>query len=409
MFTPAVQLPASKPVQEVLHATDANRMPERSRSIPPSSLHQIHRLTQQRAAATIPLHVGEPYLSIPESVREAFIRAIRDSHSYYCDAPGLPALRSALSQYLEERTGAPVSVDRLFVTPGSCQAIAAILMSVAFDGGTALLPEVHWPIHLQQVLLAGLKPRFYRTMESGKGIAEALNRAYTAGACVLIFNSPANPSGRVADPATITEVYEWAQQRGICIISDDAYEDFIYEGQPSCMSMLDDSNAERNRIVFSVHTFSKSYAMTGYRLGYVAAPNDERAGLLQRVQEAMLVSPSTPVQFAGLAALAERSFLRRHHDYVRATRDQLVKMLSSSGLLWAVPKGGWYALLDLSKYSNDTDTFCLQLLDEAGVALAPASPFFPAGHPLGHKLARIAFCGERASVLKGLRLLLELH
>lgn len=381
---------------------------ERSRLIPPSSLHEIHRLVGQRGPDTIALHIGEPYIGIPEHVREAFVKAIRDGHSYYCDAPGLPALREALSDRLTKTTGASVPVDRLFVTPGSCQAIAAVLLSLSFDGGIALLPEIHWPMHLQQVLMAGLRPRFYRTTDPGLPPAEALEEAYEPEACVLIVNSPGNPTGQVMDQATMREIYEWAQHRRVFVISDEAYEDFVYEGESSAMTTLDAAVPERDRIVFSVHTFSKSFSMTGYRLGYVAAPNDERADLLRRVQEATLVAPSTPVQFAGLAALRDHAHLRLHHDYVRSTRDEAVKMLGPRGLLWTIPNGGWYLLLDLSAYSQDTDAFCLRLLDEEGLAFAPGRAFAPAGHEMAPRLARMALCRERASTLRGIRLLLEL-
>jgi aspartate aminotransferase len=384
------------------------RAPERSRSILPSSLHEIHRLVERRGPDTIALHIGEPHVGIPGHVSEAFVKAIRGGHSYYCDAPGITALREALSERLAVRTGVSFPVEHLFVTPGSCQAIAAILLSVAFDGGTALLPEIHWPMHLQQVQMAGLKPRFYRAAGSGLPTADALEEAYEPGCCVLIINSPANPTGEVMGRAAMREVYEWAQRRRVWIISDEAYEDFVYEGEPLALTALDAAVPERERIVFSVHTFSKSFSLTGYRLGYVAAPNGERAELLRRVQEATLVAPSTPVQFAGLAALSDPEHLRLHHDYVRETRDQVVGMLGPRGLVWRVPQGGWYLLLDLSAYSHDTDAFCLRLLDAAGLALAPGRAFAPAGHEEAPRLARMALCRERETTLRGARLLLDL-
>ncbi len=371
---------------------------ERSRSIPVSSLHEIHRLVGDREGDTIALHVGEPFLRMPESASEAFTRAIRDGHTSYTDAPGLPLLCQALADRLKDN-GAP-SAEHIFVTPGSCQAIAAVLQSIAFDGGVALLPEIHWPIHLQQVLLAGLRPRF---LPEGDLLA-ALDKAYSPDVCVVIVNSPANPSGVVLDDQTLAGVHGWAVRNRVWVISDEAYEDFVYEGDAPRMAALDANLPAADRVVFSVHTFSKGFSMTGCRLGYVAAPTGERAQLLRRVQEATLVAPSTPVQYAGLAALEDERHLADHYAYVRATRDEVLRL--AGPLVWRVPAGGWYALLDLSAHTTDTNLFCHQLLDKAGVALAPGWGFAPADNPLGQRLVRLTLCWERSTTLEGVQRLL---
>jgi aspartate/methionine/tyrosine aminotransferase len=352
-------------------------------------------LVGEREQDTIALHVGEPFLRMPESASEAFIRAIRDGHTSYTDAPGLPALCQALADRLRDN-GAPPA-GHVFVTPGSCQALAAVLQSIAFEGGVALLPEVHWPIHLQQVLLAGLRPRFYRE--------DDLARAYSPDVCVVLVNSPANPSGAVLDQRTLADIHEWAVRNRVWVISDEAYEDFVYEGEAPRTAALDAALPADERVVFSVHTFSKGFSMTGCRLGFVAAPTSERAQLLRRVQEATLVSPSTPVQYAGLAALEDDRHLTAHHAYVRATRDEVVRL--AGPLVWRVPAGGWYALLDLSAYTADTDLFCRQVLDETGVALAPGWGFVPSGNPLGRRLVRLTLCWERATTLQGVQRVLD--
>ncbi len=379
---------------------------ERSREIPPSSLHEIHTLVERRAGDTIALHVGEPHLRMPDSASEAYVRAIRDGHTSYTDAPGLPALREALAERLADN-GAPPA-DRIFVAPGSCQAIAAVLQSVAVDGGVALLPEVHWPIHLQQVVLAGLRPRFYAAGDSAEATVAALEDAYDANVCVLVVNSPANPSGLVLDPASVAAVHAWAVRRGVWLVSDEAYEDFVFEGTPARTAALDVGLAMDDRRVFSVHTFSKGYSMTGCRLGYVSAPTAERARLLRRVQEATLVSPSTPVQHAGLGALRDQTgHLARHSALVRDNRDAATRELAAAGLVWSVPAGGWYQLLDLSRHTVDPDSFCRDLLDRAGVSLAPGHGFVPPGHPLGRRLVRLTLCRDRGATLAGIGRLLS--
>lgn len=377
---------------------------ERSRAIPASPLHDIHRRVQERGGDVIALHVGEPYFPMPDAARAAFVEAVRNGRTTYTDAPGLLALRKALAERLAAN-GAPAP-ETVFVTPGSCQAIAAVLASLAFDGGVVLLPEIHWPTHLQQVRLAGLRPRFFTLPGPEGSPVEALEAAWEPGTRVVIVNSPSNPAGSVLSPAAIADIHGWATRRGVFVVSDEAYEDFVYEGAAPAMAALDMLLPPAERVVFSVHTFSKGFSMTGCRLGYVAAPNLERAGLLQRVQEATLIAPSTPVQYAGLAALADGTHLARHHAYVRATRDAAVAMLAPSGLLREVPAGGWYALVDVGACSDDPERFCRDLLEGAGVALAPGRGFVPRGHPLARRIVRLALCAERSATLEGIRRLL---
>jgi aspartate aminotransferase len=371
------------------------------RMIPPSSLHAIHRLVEQRTGDTIPLHVGEPHMRMPSAAEQAFVRALRDGQTRYTDAPGLLVLREALAQRLADN-GAP-SPERIFVTPGSCQAIAAVLESVAVEGGVALLPEVHWPIHLQQVLLAGLTPRFVSMTGPADSVMAGLEEAFDPSVCVMILTSPVNPSGMVVDQCLVDAIHSWAVRHRVWLISDEAYEDFVFEGMAPATANLEITLPETERVVFSVHTFSKGYSMTGCRLGYVVAPSEEPAERLRRIQEAQLVSPCTPVQYAGLAALTDTSCLTAHHSYVRATRDAVVAALEPAGLLWATPRGGWYALLELSGFTSDTDALCRELIERTGVGLAPGHGFFPPGYVAGHGIARLTLCHERDMTLEGIR------
>lgn len=367
---------------------------ERSRLIPGSPLHDVHRVVQAHPGA-LALHVGEPYIQMPDSARRAFVRAIRDGRTQYTDAPGLPALREAIAERLADN-GAP-SPDRVFITPGSCQAIAAALHSIAFDGAVALLPEIHWPTHVQQVALAGMTPRFVAIDDDP---VAALDAAWDQAVCVLVLNSPANPSGRVLDRRTIAAVHEWAVRRRVWIVSDEAYEDFVYEGEAPRTAAFDAAVPFAERVVFSMHTFSKNFSMTGCRLGYATAPNAERAALLQRVQEATLIAPSTPVQYAGLAALNDVDHVVRHRHYVGTTRNAVMDVLEETGLVFAAPAGGWYLLLDVAPLADDAAAWCDDLLRRTNVAVAPGAGFVPPGHPMARRLVRVALCGEREATLE---------
>jgi aspartate/methionine/tyrosine aminotransferase len=374
---------------------------QRSRRLPVSCLHETHRLVTGHPRQAIALHVGEPHIRMPAEAAEGYVAAIRDGRTSYTDAPGLPELRAALAERLHDN-GAP-SPDRVFVTPGSCQAISAIFQSIAIDGGEVILPRVHWPMHLQQIVLAGLEPRFAAVPDRQRPLSELLDDAASDRTIALLVNSPSNPSGHVWRAEDLRQMYAWAARRGVWIVSDEAYEDFVYEGEPCRIANLDLTAPPAERIVFSVHTFSKGFSMTGCRLGYATAPRPDRAELLARVQEATLVAPATPVQYAGLAALRVPDHLTLHHAYVRATRGEALKLLAPLGVVHAEPSGGWYLLLDLSAHTQDTYAFCRRLLDETDVGIAPGRGFLPADDPVADRLARVTLCAEREATVTGIQ------
>jgi aspartate aminotransferase len=181
------------------------------------------------------------------------------------------------------------------------------------------------------------------------------------------------------------------------------------------MAALEAGLPSTERRVFSTFTFSKSYAMTGYRLGYVAVPHARAARALRAVQEASIVAPSTPVQHAGLAALASRRALDQNRAAVQAGRDLIVDYLAGTSLLRHVPAGGWYALLDVGETGLDAEGFAARFLREHDVAVAPGSGF--ALRPVvtrdggvsavdaaasARTLIRVAFCGDLDLLASGL-------
>ncbi|MEU0507373.1 pyridoxal phosphate-dependent aminotransferase [Nocardia sp. NPDC005998] len=375
----------------------------RGQHIGTSHLHDIHRLVEARSEPTVALHVGEPHIRMPQVAADAYVGAIRDGHTSYTDAPGILALREILA----ERHSLGHSPEFVFITPGSCQGIAAVIQSVARNGGSVLLPDIHWPIHLHQTLAAGLEPRFYRLDGIDGDLVTALEQAWDESVRIVLINSPSNPSGRILDHTTLQQVHAWAYRRQLPIISDEAYEDFVYDGVHESISLFDTALAPAERLVYTIRTFSKGYSMTGCRLGYVVAPDHVRAEMLRRIQEATLVAPSTPVQYAGLAALTDAEHLHRHRSHVKQLRDAVCDKLSQAGLLWERPAGGWYVMADLHIVTSDSQRWIPELLNNRGVSIAPGSGFFPPNDSRGQSLARITLCGERTETLEGIERLVD--
>ncbi|MYW03139.1 pyridoxal phosphate-dependent aminotransferase [Streptomyces sp. SID3343] len=399
----------------------------RAASIPPSCLHDVFRSAEawERAnhRAAIRLHVGEPAFGPPAEAIEALGAAAREGRAAYTSAEGMVELREALAGKLATENGHDTRPDRVFVSPGSCQGLAALMQSVANPGDEILLPEIHWPIHLQQALLAGLRPRFYPLDRDFRPDLDSLAEAGGEDTRLILVNTPSNPAGVVLDEPFLRAVLDIARRRRWRIVSDEAYEHFVFEGEHVSMASLERDVPEEERLVHSAFSFSKSYAMTGYRLGYIAVPNRSAADALRVVQEASIVSPPTPVQHAGLAALGVPGAAARNRDAVRANRDRALPSLVAAGLLGRVPPGGWYALLDLASTGLDADVFAAELLAEHGTAVAPGRgfalrPIIDANcrvtglgqSPRSHGLLRIAFCGDGDLLAAGVeRLLAAAH
>jgi aspartate aminotransferase len=347
---------------------------------------------------------------------EALAAAAAGRRASYTSAEGLLELRELLVDKLERSNGYQPRPDWVFVTPGSSQGLLAVLLSIAGRGQELLLPELHWPIHLQQCLLAGFRPRFYRLGDDFGLDVEEVEAASTARTVAIVVNTPANPTGAILDRATVAAVLDLAKRRDLFVISDEAYEHFVFEGEHiSCATFECDRPADERR-VFATYSFSKSFAMTGYRLGYVVAPNDAAARALRIVQEASIVAPSTPVQHAGRAALRARGAVERNHEAVRAIRDSVLPQLDTDGIVARMPAGGWYAVLDVARTRLDGEAFAARMLEEHDVALAPArgfalqpvvdsSGFVRAirASPAARHLVRLAFCGDPSIVAEGAR------
>lgn len=378
--------------------------------VPQSSLHGVFRATQRwvrtNGRDAICLHVGEPAYTMPPAAVDAMYRAMRDDRCSYTSAEGMRELREALVDKLA-RQGIATTVDRVFVTPGSCQGLVAVGAAIYEPGAAWMIPQVHWPIYRQQGILNGYQTVAYPLGANYAIDVASIARAATPRTRAIMVNSPANPTGVVADASTLRELLDLARQRDWIIISDEAYEDFVYDGEHVPLASLEADVEPPDRRVFSAFTFSKSHAMTGCRVGYIVAPNDRLADLLMRVQEASIIAPPTPSQIGALAALDATDLVRANVAAVRARRDAVMGDLMTAGLIDVPPAGGWYALLDISSSGYPAEEFAGRLLEEHGVAVAPAGAFTLPGDPRTLGLVRISLAGDTARLVEGIATLVR--
>jgi aspartate aminotransferase len=372
----------------------------------------------------IRFHVGDPDFPPPEAVIEATHRAMRGGRTHYPPSVGVHELRVALAKKVAERNGIAATVEHLTVTPGSTEALVAVMEVVLHPGDDILIPEIYWPNYVQQSLLASARPVFYPLGTGYQPDAEGARRAVTPRTRAILINSPSNPTGAVIPEPTLRALYDVARERDLWVISDEAYEDIVFDAKHVSPASFERDLPEKERRVFSLYTFSKSYAMTGFRLGYIVAPTSETALILRKTQEPLVGSTASMIQWGGMAALADDAPIAAMRAAYRRRRDLAVSLLRPSGLLDYAPEGAFYVLANVSSTGMTGDEFARALLEEERVAVAPASGFAlapefgPDGIPRGEMTAsgapeypvnpkardrvRIAFCVSDEELREGL-------
>ena len=375
-------------------------------------MHDVFRAVGSAATTrnVIPLHVGEPAFRPPRSVGPAIDASFSAGLATYCDAAGLPALRGALAERVTRDTGRSVSAPQVVVTPGSTQALYALLTLLGLPGAEVLLPVPYWPVYVQQCAALGLRPRFYEVGEDGRIDLESLGRKLGSSTAAVVVNSPANPSGAILSRDTLSGLLAVTRDSGTPIVSDEAYEDFVFEGEHESIASAGAAQDGSPARVWTVRTFSKAFALTGLRVGYVVAPTAADADKLVRVQEASLVCPSTPAQHGALAALAERrSAVQVARGHLHGVRSRVLPLLRHAGLLKRPPPGGWYAMCRIPEWVEGPQAFADLLLHEYGVGVASGEFFVAdaledlADRAGAVRWVRVALCGDAESAEVGVR------
>jgi aspartate/methionine/tyrosine aminotransferase len=322
---------------------------------------------------------GEPFMPTPESIKEAMMRALTENKTRYAPSSGILELRAAIAEKLRTRNGISAEAKDVIVVNGGMQALFGAFQSVVNPGDEVLLFSPYWTPIKDLVAHCQGRSVFVPTDEAREnGFAQTLARYTTDRTKAIYYNTPQNPTGVVLTPDEAKAVAQFAQDRDLVVIADEAYEDLVYEGEHFSIASLDGMQ-ERTITCF---TFSKSYAMTGWRLGYALATEPWMTGL----KKAVLYSSngvSTPTQWAGVAAMnIDRSQLDIARDEYRKRRDLLLSGLNEIGLTCAPPAGAFYAFPDTRLIHADSREAADILLNRAQVATVPGIVFGPDGE--GH-------------------------
>lgn len=338
---------------------------------------------------------GEPFMPTPEPIREAMKRALDENKTRYAPSSGIPELRSAIAEKLRNKNHIPAQDGDVIVVNGGMQGLFGAFQSVVNPGDEVILFSPYWTPIKDLVAHCQARSVLVPTREAREnGFQQTLARYTTERTKAIYYNTPQNPSGVVFTPEEAKAVAEFAQDRDLIVIADEAYEDLVYDGTHCSIASLD-GMWERTITTF---TFSKSYAMTGWRLGYAVAPEPWMTGL----KKATLYSSngvSTPTQWAGVAAFEiDAATQEQIRNEYRRRRDLLLSGLNELGFPCDPPAGAFYAFPDASRISRDSREAAEILLNQANVATVPGIVFGPDGQ--SH--LRFSFSTSIETIEKGL-------
>jgi aspartate aminotransferase len=339
----------------------------RAGSVPANGIREIVDRARGRQGI-IHLEVGEPAFPTPTHVLTAAAAALQ-SRSGYTDSAGMLALREAVVTKMATLHGIAAQPERVIAGHGGVQVCAAVFMALLDEGDEVLVPDPSWPNYAMQVLALGGRVVRYPLIASEGFLPdlEALSDLISSRTRVIVLNSPSNPTGAVFPAATVKRIVALAAEHSVVVLSDEVYDELIFEGAPARAVAFDSES------VVGVYSLSKSYSMTGWRVGFGIAP-DWLAPKLRQIQSPLLASLPGVTQYAAIAALTgPQACVAEMRGAYRSNRDLLVSGLRDGGIPVPEPSGAFYLMLPLAA-GVDGRIAAFDLL-EHGVAVAPGSAF----------------------------------
>ncbi|HEY0214912.1 MAG TPA: pyridoxal phosphate-dependent aminotransferase [Cellulomonas sp.] len=354
-------------------------MPEiaaHARTVPASGIRRITELAWSLPGAVV-LSVGEPDLPTAPHVLQAAREALDRDDTRYTPNGGIPPLRDAIAAWLDPLHAPAVRRDNVWVTAGGAQALHLALSLTVGAGDGVLVPDPGYPPFTMatHLLQARAQPYVLRAEDGFLPDPAVVEAAITDRSTVLLLNSPSNPLGTTLPEALMAELLDLARRHDLWVLSDECYAAFTYDAPHVPAARFDTDNR-----VMTLHTFSKTHAMTGMRVGALVVP-DVLAPLIPTVQEAIVSCVNTPAQYAALAAMTgPQDAVEVARRTYREHRDLATALLDERGIGWLPAAGGIYLWADVSHLSGgDVAAWAEDLARSEGVAVAPGSAFGPAG------------------------------
>lgn len=361
---------------------------KKAMSISPSSTLAISAKAKKMKAEGIDVigfGAGEPDFDTPEHIKEAAINAINEGFTKYTPASGTLELKQAICRKFKKDNGLDYSPANIVISNGAKHSLVNAFQAICNPGDEVIIPTPYWVSYPEMAKLADAVPVFLETTEESgfKFTIEQLEKVVTEKTKAIVINSPSNPTGMIYSKELLRQVADLAVEKGIFIVSDEIYERLIYDGfTHTSIATLNDKVKDLTIIVNGV---SKTYSMTGWRIGYTAS-NEKIAKIMSNVQSHATSNPNSIAQKAAEAALdgPQDDVDKMVSEFIKR-RDYMVQRINSiDGLSCIKPNGAFYVMMNISKLIgkelggvriNGSDDFANVLLDKAKVALVPGSGF----------------------------------
>src|SRR6266850_485804 len=373
---------------------------QRAASLAPSLTLAIDSKAKQMKAEgqdVVGFGAGEPDFDTPQYIKDAAAQALAAGFTKYTPSSGIPELRAAIAEKLKSDNGLDYKPSQVIVNCGAKHSCFNVILATCQKDDEVIIPAPYWLSYPEMVKLSDASPVIVETTEANsfKITPDQFRDAMTPATKLIILNSPGNPTGTVYTREELQALAEVALEEDILMLSDEIYEKITYDGT-ECVSLAS-LGTEIHDLTITVNGFSKAYAMTGWRLGYVAAP-EHIASAIDSIQSHSTSNPTSFAQKGALAGLkGEQSFIgemvkafaeRRAYMY-----DRLTKI---PGVTCVKPMGAFYMLPNISKFGLGSTSFCTKLLDEQKVAVVPGIAFGSDAH------VRLSYACSMENIQKGL-------
>jgi aspartate/methionine/tyrosine aminotransferase len=380
------------------------KTPERIKEIQPFHVMALLARAKELEAQgkdIVHMEIGEPDFPTPQPILDAGIKAVSQGDVHYTSAVGLLGLREAIAAFYQTRYGVNVLANRIVVTPGASGALMLALGVIMQEGDEILLADPGYPCNRNFVrFLSGKTRAIAVDASSGYQLTlKHLDQNWNANTVAALVASPSNPTGTLISKSELIEMAAFVKEKQGYLIVDEIYHGLVYDTEVDTALNLNDN-------IIVINSFSKYFNMTGWRIGWVVAP-DELINDMDKLAQNIFLAAPTPAQYAALAAFKPETIeiLEAHKNEFRQRRDYLLPALKRLGFKIEVePQGAFYIYANCEKFSSDSYQFAYELLENIGVAITPGKDF---GENKAHTYVRFAYTTSIPSLEKGVKRLTD--
>jgi aspartate aminotransferase len=376
------------------------RISQRAASLSPSLTLAIDAKAKQMKAEgqdVVGFGAGEPDFDTPAHIKEAAIQALNAGFTKYTPSSGIPELRQAIADKFKRENGLSYKPSQIIVSCGGKHSCYNVIIATCQEGDEVIIPSPYWLSYPEMVKLAGAQPVIIQTTDKSefKVTLDQLRDAITPRTRLFLLNSPSNPTGSVYTPEEIKAIGDLCVEKGVLIMSDEIYEHLLYDGARH-KSVASFSPAHQERTII-VHGFAKAWSMTGWRLGFLAAPEP----IAKAIDAVQSHSTSNPTSFSQKGAVAALNGPQDHlkawlAEFDRRRTFAWKKLNSIPGLSCVNSKGAFYLFPNISRLGLKSTEFCARLLDAEKVAAVPGVAFGADDY------LRISYATSMTNIEKGL-------